>query len=38
MKKNSMKRAFAALAVAAVSASASSMAAFADEYNGFTMD
>ena len=33
-----MKRAFAALAVAGVAASASSMAAFADEYNGFTMD
>lgn len=38
MKKNSFKRVASALAIAAVAASASSMAAFADEYNGFTMD
>ena len=35
MKKNSFKRAFSALAIAAVAASASSMAAFADEANGY---
>ena len=38
MKKNSLKRAASALAIAAVAASASSMAAFADEANGFTQD
>ena len=38
MKNNSFKRAFSALAIAAVAASASSMAAFADETNGFTQD
>lgn len=38
MKNNSLKRAFSALAIAAVAASASSMAAFADEANGFTQD
>lgn len=37
MKNNSFKRAFSALAIAAVAASASSMAAFADEYNGYDM-
>ncbi len=37
MKKNSFKRVASALAIAAVAASASSMAAFADEYNGFDM-
>lgn len=44
MKKNSLKRVFSAIALTAVAASATSMAAFAegttvgDEYNGFTMD
>lgn len=38
MKKNSVKRVFSALALTAVAASATSMAAFADEYYGFTMD
>lgn len=38
MKNNSFKRAFSALAIVAVAASASSMAAFADEANGFTQD
>ena len=38
MKNNSLKRAFSALAIAAVAASASSMAAFADETNGFSQD
>lgn len=37
MKKNSFKRVASALAIAAVAASASSMAAFADEYNGYDM-
>ena len=37
MKKNSFKRVASAVAIAAVAASASSMAAFADEYNGFDM-
>ena len=37
MKKNSFKRVASALAIAAVAASASSMAAVADEYNGFDM-
>lgn len=46
MKKNSLKRVFSAIALTAVAASATSMAAFAegedttigDEYNGFTME
>lgn len=37
MKNNSVKRVFSALALTAVAASATSMAAFADEYNGFDM-